>query len=334
MKIFVTRQILDSGINLFKEKGYEVVVSPHDRVLIKEELIEFLKKDRYDALLCLLTDKIDADVLDATKESGVKIVANYAVGVDNIDVKAAKERGIMVTNTPGVLTDTVAEHTFALMLAIAHRVAEADRFTRAGKFKGWEPILLLGNDLSRKTIGIVGLGRIGSRVAHHAAKGFDAKVIYYDVKRNEDLEREFSAQGGSALGGGAAYKEKLEDLLKEADFVSLHVPLLDSTRHLINVERLRLMKPTSYLINTSRGPIIDEAALVEALKNGTIRGAALDVFENEPQLASGLAELENVILTPHIASATQETRQAMSMLAAKNIIAALEGKTPPNAISF
>lgn len=324
MKIFITRQIPDRGINLLKEKGYEITVSPQDRVLTKEELIEFLQKDRYDALLCLLTDKIDAEVLDAAKESGVKIVANYAVGFDNVDVKAAAEKGIMVTNTPGVLTDTVAEHTFALMLAIAHRIPEADSFTRAGKFKGWEPMLLLGNDLSRKTIGIVGLGRIGSRVAHHAAKGFDAKVIYYDLKRNEEFEKEFKAE----------YKEKLEDLLKEADFVSLHVPLLDSTRHLINADRLRLMKPSAYLINTSRGTIVDEAALVEVLKNRVIRGAALDVYENEPALAPGLTDLENVILTPHIASATEETRQAMSALAAENIIVALEGKTPPNEISW
>lgn len=322
MKIFITRQIPDRGINLLKEKGYEVAVSPHDRVLSKEELIEYLKKDRYDAALCLLTDKIDVEVLDAVKESGVKIIANYAVGVDNIDLAAAKECGVMVTNTPGVLTDTVAEHTFALILAIAHRVAEADRFTRAGKFKGWEPMLLLGNDLSKKTIGIVGLGRIGSRVAHHAAKGFDAKVIYYDVKRNEEFEKEF----------GAEYKEKLDDLLKEADFVSLHVPLLGSTRHLINAERFLLMKNTAYLINTSRGPIVDEKALVDALRNGIIRGAALDVYENEPALADGLKELENVILTPHIASATEETRQAMSELAAKNIIEALEGREPPNLV--
>lgn len=324
MKILITRQIPDRGINLLKEKGYEIIVSPHDRVLSKEELIDYLRKDKYDALLCLLTDKIDAEVLDAAKESGVKIAANYAVGFDNVDVKAAGERGIMVTNTPGVLTDTVAEHTFTLMLAIAHRVAEADRFIRAGKYKGWEPLLLLGTDLSRKTIGIVGLGRIGSRVAHHAVKGFDARVIYHDVKQNPNFEKEF----------GAEYKEKIGDLLKEADLVSLHVPLLESTRHLINADRLRLMKPTAYLINTSRGPVVDEQALAEALKNRTIRGAALDVYENEPTLAPGLAELENVILTPHIASATEETRQAMSELAAENIIATLEGRTPPNAIFF
>ncbi|OGZ98717.1 MAG: D-glycerate dehydrogenase [Candidatus Sungbacteria bacterium RIFCSPHIGHO2_02_FULL_47_11] len=321
-KIFITRAIPDKGVKLLEEKGHKVVVSPHDRVLKKEEFIEFLKKDKYDAVLCDLTDKVDAEILDAAKASGIKIFANYAVGFDNIDVKAAQERGILVTNTPGVLTDTVAEHTFALMLAISHRIAEADRFTRAGKYKGWEPMLLLGNDLSKKTVGVVGLGRIGSRVAFHAVKGFEAWVIYHDVTRNEDFEKEF----------GAEYKETLEELLREADFVSIHVPLLPATKHLINAERFKLMKPTAYLVNTSRGPIVDEKALVEALRQKTIRGAALDVFENEPALTPGLAELENVILTPHIASATEETRQAMGELAAKNIIEALEGRMPPNLV--
>ncbi|MCH7883429.1 D-glycerate dehydrogenase [Patescibacteria group bacterium] len=320
-KIFVTRLIPEAGINALKEKGYEVVVSAHDRVLTKEELTAALRGQNYDAVLCLLTDKIDGEVFDGAGKQ-VKIFANYAVGFDNIDLKAAEERGMMITNTPGVLTNTVAEHTFALMLAIAHRIAEADRFTRAGKYEGWAPMLLLGNDVSGKTIGVVGLGRIGSRVAHHAVKGFGAKVIYHDIKRNEDFEKEFKA----------VYKEKLEDLLKEADFISIHVPLLDATRHLINAERLKLMKSSAYLINTSRGPIVDEVALVEALKNKTIRGAAIDVFENEPRLASGLAGLENVILTPHIASATEETRSAMAELAAQNIIAALEGKAPPNLV--
>lgn len=320
-KIFITRAIPEDGINKLKEKGYEVVVSPQDGVLSKNELINALKADKYDAVLCLLTDKIDGDVLDAAGK-GVKIFANYAVGFDNIDLKAAEERGIMITNTPGVLTNTVAEHTFALMLAITHRVAEGDRFTRAGKYVGWAPMMLLGNDLSGKTIGIVGLGRIGSRVAHHAVRGFDAKIVYHDPNRNADFEKDYNA----------VYKEKLEDLLTEADFVSIHVPLMDSTRHLINVETLKLMKPTAYLINTSRGPIVDEKALVEALKNKVIKGAALDVFEEEPKLAPGLAELENVVLTPHLASATEETRGAMAVLAAENIIAALEGQTPPNLV--
>lgn len=321
MKIFITRRIPEAGIKKLQDKGYEVVVSPHDRVLTKEELVLALTDQLYDAVLCLLTDKIDADVFNAAGPQ-CKIFANYAVGIDNVDLAAAKTKKIMVSNTPGVLTDTVAEHAFTLMLAIAHRVSEADRFTRAGKYEGWAPMLLLGSDLGHKTIGILGLGRIGSRVAHHAAHGFDAKVIYYDVKRNPEFEKEFSAE----------YKASVEDLLKEADFVSVHVPLLDSTRHLINAERLALMKKTAYLINTSRGPVVDEAALVEALKNGVIKGAALDVFENEPKLSPGLAELENVILTPHLASATEETRSKMAEMAADNIIAALEGQEPPNLV--
>lgn len=306
---------------MLKEKGYEVIISPHDRVLTKDELKNYLLEGKFNAVLCLLTDKIDVEVLDAAGKQ-CRIFANYAVGFDNIDVKAATERGIMITNTPGVLTDSVAEHTFTLMLAIAHRVTESDRFTRAGKYIGWEPMLFLGTDVSKKILGVVGLGRIGSRVAHHAVQGFEMRVIYHDLKRNEDFEKEF----------GAEYRG-LNELLKEADFVSLHVPLLPATRHLINAEKLKLMKPTAYLINTSRGPIIEERALVEALEKGVIRGAALDVYENEPELTSGLAKLENVILTPHTASATEETRQAMSELAAKNIVEGLEGRTPPNLVN-
>jgi len=321
MKVFVTRQIPDEGINMLKKKGYEVVVSSFDGVLKKEELISELKGKEYDAVLCLLTDKIDGEVFNAAGKN-CKIFANYAVGYDNIDVKAAESHGIKISNTPGVLTETVAEHTFALMMAISHRIAEADRFTRAGKYKGWAPMLLLGNDISGKTLGIVGLGRIGSMVAHHAQKGFGAKIIYHDIKKNEDFEKEF----------GAVYKEKLEDLLGEADYVSIHVPLLDSTRHLINAESFKVMKDSAYLVNTSRGPVIDEEALVHALKNKTIKGAALDVFEDEPRLKPGLADLENVILTPHIASGTEETRQAMSRIAAENVIAALEGGEAPNLV--
>ena len=319
MKVFITRRIPDSGLKLLRENGYEVVINPEDRVLSKSELLESLEGKGYDAILCLLTDKIDGDVFDAAGPQ-CKIFANYAVGVDNIDIKGAKERNIMVTNTPGVLTNSVAEHTFTLLLTVAHRVAESDRFTRAGKYAGWAPMLLLGTDVSEKTLGIIGLGRIGSRVAHHGVNGFDMKVIYNDVKRSEDFEKEFNAQ----------FRDDIDDVFKEADFVSLHVPLLPTTRHLVNERRLRLMKKTSYLINTSRGPVIDEAALVVALKESVIRGAALDVYENEPALTPGLAELENVILTPHTASATFEAREAMSTLAAKNIIEALNGRVPPS----
>lgn len=321
MKIFITRAIPSRGIDILKEKGYEVVMQSEDRVLTKGELINYLTEGRFDALLCLLTDHIDADVLAAAGPQ-CKIIANYAVGFDNIDLKAAFGKGILVTNTPGVLTDSVAEHAIALMLAIAHRIAESDRFTRVGNYKGWAPMLLLGSDVSRKTLGIVGLGRIGSRAAHHAARGFDMNIIYYDVKRNEEFEKEFNA----------AFCENPDDIFRQADFISLHVPLLPATHHLVNETRLRMMKPSAYLINTSRGSIVDEEALVKILKEGAIKGAALDVFEHEPALAPGLAELENVILTPHTASATEETRQAMSELAAQNIIEALEGRTPPNLV--
>jgi glyoxylate reductase len=321
MKIYVTRKVPESGINILKAKGYEVVVNPEDRVLTKDELISALKNQNYDALFCLLTDKIDGEVMDSFG-SQLKIVANMAAGVDNINIEEAKKRGIMVTNTPGVLTDTVAEHTFALILAIAHRIVEADKFTRALNWQGWAPMLLLGNNLSGKTLGVVGLGRIGSRVAYYAKKGFDMKVLYYDVNRNEEFEREYSA----------VYMP-LDDLLKQSDFVSIHVPLLEATRHLINAENLKLMKPTAYLINTSRGPVVDEAALAYALANKIIRGAALDVFEFEPKITPELLPLDNVILTPHIASATEETRSKMSDLAATNIIEALEGRTPPNITS-
>lgn len=318
--IFITRKIPDSGPALLRGKGYEVQVSEKDGVLTKDELITALKKKLYDAVLCLLTDTVDAAVFDVVPSA--KIFANYAVGFDNIDVAEAKKRGIFVSNTPDVLTNTVAEHTFALMLAAAHRIVEGDAFTRAGRYEGWAPELLLGTDVSAKILGILGLGRIGSRVAYHAVKGFGMRVLYYDVKRNEDFEKEYSA----------VFRDTPEDVLREADFVSVHVPLLDSTRHLINKERLSLMKKTAILVNTSRGPIVDEAALVDALKNKVIRAAALDVFENEPALAPGLRALPNIVLTPHLASATEETRAAMSRVAAENIIAALEGKIPPNAI--
>ncbi len=320
-KIFVTRLIPDRGLALLKKQGYEVVVNPEDRVLRREELIMFLEGKNYDAVLCLLTDKIDKDIF-AAAGSQVKIFANYAVGFDNIDLAAARERNVLITNTPDVLNETVAEHTFALMLAIAHRIAEADQFMRDGKYKGWGPMLLLGADVSHSTLGIVGLGRIGALVAKHAVKGFDMRVLYYDVKRNEDFEKEFNAE----------FRPNLDDLLHEADFVSIHVPLLPSTKHLMNADTLAKMKKTAYLINTSRGPVIDEHALEQALEKGIIGGAAIDVFENEPLMDLGFKNLDKIIVTPHIASATEETRQKMGEVAARNIIAALEGQTPPNLV--
>ena len=316
-KIFVTRQIPEAGIKLLQEKGYEVEVFSRDEVIPREELLASVKGR--DAVLCLLTDKMNAEVFEAAGPQ-LKVAANYAVGFDNINLEDAKKHNVFTTNTPDVLTETVAEHAFGLILSIAQRITEGDRFTRAGKYKGWAPMLMLGNDVSHKTLGVLGLGRIGSRVAHHGARGFDMNVIYYDVKRNEAFEKEY----------GAEFVADPEELLKRADFISVHVPLLPITKHLINAERLKMMKPTAYLVNTSRGPVIDEAALADALKNKVIRGAGLDVFENEPQLAPGLAELENVILTPHAASATEETRAKMSEVAALNIIDALEGGRPRN----
>lgn len=320
-KILVTRRIPESGIRMLEGKGYSVTVSEKDGVLTKDELIAALSKERYDGVLCLLTDKIDDAVFEAAGPQ-CTIFANYAVGFDNIDLEAAKKRNITITNTPGVLTETVAEHAFALMLAAAHRIAEADAFTRAGKYTGWGPMLLLGTDLSKKTLGVVGLGRIGSLVAHHAVKGFGMKVMYYDPKPNPEFEKEY----------GATFVD-LPTLLAGSDFISIHVPLLPATRHLIGEKELQTMKKTAYLVNTSRGPIVDEAALVRALKEGWIKGAALDVFEGEPALAPGLAECENAVLTPHIASATEETRGKMGELAATNLIEAFEGRVPPNKLA-
>lgn len=320
-KILITRKIPNRGVAMLTARGYEVIVSPHDRVLSKEELVSILRDGQYDAVLCLLTDKIDGEIFDAAGKQ-CKIFANYAVGFDNIDLAAASERGIQVTNTPDVLTETVAEFAFGLILAVARRIVESDSFARAGKYHGWEPELLLGDDVSHKTLGVVGLGRIGSRVAYHAARGFDMRVLYYDIQRNENFEREVAAE----------FRANADDVFKEADFVSIHVPLLPTTRHMVNADRLKMMKPTAYLVNTSRGPIVDEGALRDALKARTIKGAAIDVWEHEPELTPGLADLSNIVITPHTASATEEARQKMGEVAAKNIIEALEGRMPPNLV--
>ena len=314
--VYVTRKIPEVGLGMLKESGHDVDVSEKDGVLTHEELLSAIKAKPYDAVLSLLTDQIGESVFDAVPTA--KIFANYAVGYNNIDIEAAKERGVTVTNTPGVLTDSVAEYALALILAVAKRIPEGDRFTKRGDYKGWAPELLLGSDMKGKTLGILGAGRIGSGVAVRAKRAFDMNIIYYDIKPNEHLEKDIEC----------TYKDSVEDVLKESDVVSVHVPLLDSTRHLINAERLSLMKDTAYLINTSRGPVVDEKSLVKALKSGIIRGAGLDVFEEEPALAPGLAELPNVVITPHIASATIDTRGKMSLIAAQNIVDFLAGKEP------
>lgn len=314
--VFISRKIPDAGLNLLNK--FAVTVSRKDAVLSKKELIANLKGK--DALLCLLTDKVDAEVMDASKN--LKIISNYAVGFDNVDVAEATKRKIIVTNTPGVLTETVAEHAFALMLSIARRIVESDKYTRAGKYKAWAPMLLLGADLKGKTLGILGLGRIGTAVAHRAVRGMGMNVIYYDMQRNEQFEKDYGAKFMST-----------DDIFRNSDFISVHVPLLPTTRHLVGYKQLLMMKKTAYLINTSRGPIIDEKALVKALKNKVIAGAALDVFENEPKLTPGLAKLSNVILTPHTASATIETRSKMAELAAQSIVDYFSGKTPANVVN-
>lgn len=316
-KVFITRQIPEIGIKILKDKGYDVSIGPEGKIS-EEELLKGVKG--VDAILSVLTEKIDGSVMDAAGKQ-LKIVANYAVGYNNLDLEAAKEREVAMTNTPGVLTDTVADHAVTLLLSIARRVVEADKYTRAGKYKIWGPKLFLGGDTVDKVLGIVGLGRIGFAVAERMKKGFKMKVIYYDIKRNQELEEKYDLE----------YRE-LDQLLSEADFISLHTALTDQTRHLINAKKLKLIKPTSYLVNTSRGPIIDEKALIEALKDKEIAGAALDVFEKEPEMMPGLTELDNVIITPHIASATMGTRNKMAEIAANNVIAALEDETPPNLI--
>ena len=319
-KIFVTRRIPIAGIKLLKQKRYRIKISPHDRILKKEEIIKMGKGS--DALLCLLTDKIDSEVMDGIGPQ-LKIIANLAVGFDNIDLKSAKGKNIMVTNTPDVLTQTVAEHTIALLFAVARRIVEADKFTRAGKYQGWAPLLFLGSDIVGKTLGIVGLGRIGEEIAKRMSQGFGLRIIYYDVFRHRKSEKELGIQYVS-----------LKTLLKTADFISIHVPLLPQTQHFIGARELKMMKRSAYLINTSRGPVLDEKMLVMTLKNKWIRGAALDVFEFEPKLTPDLAKLDNVVLTPHIASATEETRSKMAELAARNIIAALEGRKPINLVKI
>ncbi len=316
--VVVTRKIPEAGLDLLKDK-FELRIGPGDRVLKKNELLKMVKGA--DAVLALLTDRIDGSVLAATGKQ-LKIVANYAVGFDNIDLKAAASRKVVITNTPGVLTEAVAEHAFALMMAVARRIVESDKFTRAGKYKGWEPELLVGPELQGKTLGILGLGRIGSRVAEIGSLGYKMKVIYFDRgTANRELDKQIGSSAGS-----------IRKILTASDFISLHVPLTKKTRHLIGRSELQTMKKTAILINTSRGPVVDEKALAWALKNKIIFGAGIDVFEFEPDITPELKKLDNIIMTPHTASATQEARDAMAVLAAQNIIAVLEGRAPLNPV--
>ena len=316
-KIYVTRDIGERGLKIIRQH-FDTEVWPEYAPPPKKTIIE--KARNVDALATLLSDKIDAEVFDAAPK--LKIVSQLAVGFDNIDIPEATKRGIYVTNTPEVLTDTTADFAWALLLAIARRVVEADKYVRTGQWKvGWHPNMMAGRDVNGTTIGVVGAGRIGYAVAKRAT-GFDMKILFYDVVPRPEIEK---------LG---AKKADLDTLLKQSDFVSIHVPLMKETHHLMNEQKLRLMKKTAYLINNSRGPVVDEKALYKALKEGWIAGAALDVFEQEPiPVDSPLLKLDNVVVAPHISSASLETRSRMAEMVAENLVAFFEGKKPPNLIN-
>lgn len=316
-KVYITRLIAQEAIDELSAL-FEVEVNPEDRALSKAELKERIKGCA--AVVTLLTDAIDDEVLEAAGPQ-LKIVANYAVGFNNFNLDAATAHGVVLTNTPGVLDDATATHTFTLLLAAARRIAEADRYVRAGKWKGWAPMFFLGQDVDHKTLGIAGLGRIGKNVARKA-RGFDMSIIYSDVRRDEGFEAEC----------GARWVDKAT-LLKESDFLTLHVPLLPETHHYIGADELRQMKRSAVLVNASRGPVVDEKALLAALREGVIFAAGLDVFENEPALEPGLADLDNVVVVPHIASATFETRINMGRIVVSNIKKVLGGLPPDTCVN-
>jgi glyoxylate reductase len=299
-------------------KKYEADINIEDKPFDRQKLLDGIKDK--EGLLSMITDTVDEEVLD--RADHLKMIAQFGVGYNNIDIKAATTRGILVSNTPGVLTDATAELAFALILAISRRLVEGDRMTREGRFRCWAPMLFLGREVTGKTLGVIGMGKIGKAVAQRA-RCFNMPILYHNRSRmSKSEEKELTAK----------YVD-MKTLLSQADFITLHVPLSDQTRHLIGSQELSLMKPTAYLINTSRGPVVDEQALLETLRNGRIGGAGLDVYENEPALTPGLVELENVILLPHVGSGTLETRFRMANMAAENLIAGLSGKVPPNLVN-
>jgi len=315
--VLVTKRIYPEAVELLRRRC-EVDYEATDEGLTPEELLSRARAKQ--ALVSQLTDRLDETVI--AQLEGVRVIANVAVGYDNIDGAAATRRGIMVTNTPGVLTETTADLAFALLMAAARRIVEAHKFVHSGQWKCWTIDLLAGQDIHHQTLGIFGMGRIGQAVARRAS-GFSMRVLYHDsVRVPAGLERELSLE----------YAEP-ERLLRESDFVSLHVPLTPATRHLIGRRELQMMRPTAILGNTARGAVVDEAALAEALRERRIAAAGLDVFENEPHVHPLLLELDNVVLAPHIASASVATRRRMSIMAAENVIAALDGGRPPNLVN-
>ena len=315
--VLISRQLPEPAVQLARSRA-EIDAYAKDAPMPRAELLERLTGKQ--GLICVISEVIDEALLAA--RPGLRVVSNVAVGYNNVDVAACTRRGVVVTNTPDVLTDTTADFAWTLLMATARRLVEADRYTREGRFRQWEYMLLLGGDVHGKTLGVVGFGRIGRAMARRAL-GFGMRVIYQDaVAADPATERELNAT-----------RADLATLLRESDFVTLHTPLIPETRHLINADSLRTMKKTAYLINASRGPVVDEAALVQALTEGRIAGAGLDVFEEEPAVHPGLIGLPNVVLAPHIASASHETRLKMATLAVENCLAVLEGKTPPTPVN-
>ncbi len=317
-KVLVTRLLPKKAMEMI-HKAVNAELNPHDRPMTRKELLRGLKG--VDGVLSLLNDRMDAQAMDAAGLQ-LKVIANYAVGFNNIVVPDATERGIVVTNTPEVLTETTADMAWSLIMAVCRRVAEGDDFIRRRKPWNWAPLMMLGADVHGKTLGILGLGRIGQAVARRA-KGFNMKIIYYDAFRQKPkVEKELGVQ----------FKPFLS-VIRQADILTVHTPLMKETTHLINAKVLKAMKKTAYLVNTSRGPVVDEAAVAKALQRGDIAGAGIDVFEKEPQVHPELVKCRNAVITPHIASATVETRTAMGTLAASNLISVLKGRTPPTPVN-
>lgn len=316
-KVYVTRRIPEAGLNVLRQAA-EVKIWDGELPPPYEVILEEIKE--IDGIVCLLTDKIDRKAIETAKH--LKVIGNYAVGFDNIDIQAATEKGIMVTNTPGVLTETTADLAFTLMMATARRIVESINYVKAGRWKTWGPLLLLGQDIFGATLGLIGLGRIGLAMAKRA-RGFDMNILYFGNHRNEEAEKQF----------GLKYVT-MEELLGKSDFISLHVPLTEQTKGLINKKTLSMMKKTAVLINTARGPIVNEEDLYQALKNGVICGAGLDVMSPEPpELSNPLLALDNVIVVPHIASASVATRTKMAVMVAQNVVAGLQGVRPSNLVN-
>ncbi len=316
-KVYVTRLIPKRGLDLLCSFA-EVKVWEEELPPPREVLLEEVKE--VEGILSLLTDTIDGELMDAVPS--LKVISNYAIGYDNIDVQAATERGILVCHTPGVLTDTTADLAFALLVCVARRVVEASRYVREGRWKTWGPMLCLGYDIYSSTLGLIGLGRIGTALAKRAT-GFDMRILYYDTYRQRNLEKELGL-----------ICTDLETLLRESDFISLHTPLTPETYHMIGGEQFKMMKNTAILINTSRGQVVDQKALYEALVSGEVAGAGLDVTDPEPIDASDpLLTLDSCVVVPHIASASVATRTLMATMAAENLIAGLQGRMPRNPVN-